>query len=101
MMPPDRSIVGCGGSLDLLRRTYVHSGRRPKPGVGNLLSAGACAFTVAGWTCAHATRPNLDRVLLSEVSTPRFPAFTGSGTSLLTSRKGASGICVFVPETAT
>jgi hypothetical protein len=30
----------------------------PKPDVGNLsVRAGACAFTVAGWTCAHATRP--------------------------------------------
>jgi len=28
-----------------------------KPDVGNLLDTGACAFTVAGWTYAHATRP--------------------------------------------
>ncbi|BAI97447.1 hypothetical protein SJA_C1-26130 [Sphingobium indicum UT26S] len=29
-----------------------------KPDVGNLTKGtGACAFTVAGWTCAHATRP--------------------------------------------
>ena len=28
-----------------------------KPDVRNLPITGACAFTVAGWTCAHATRP--------------------------------------------
>ena len=28
-----------------------------EPDVSNLLVTGACAFTVAGWTCAHATRP--------------------------------------------
>ena len=34
--------------------------RRPKPDVSNLTKGtGACAFTLAGWTYAHATRPRI------------------------------------------
>lgn len=42
--------------------------------------AGAYAFTVTGWTCAHATRPPEigDRATLNGVSTPRFSAFRRS-----------------------
>ena len=60
------------------------SGRRPKPDVGNPnRSTSACAFTVAGWTCAHATRPRIRRPSLRfGVSMPRFPAFTGSAAVL-------------------
>lgn len=46
---------------------------------GSALGAGAYAFTVAGWTCAHATRPPVntgDPVMLIEFSTPHATAFT-------------------------
>jgi hypothetical protein len=57
-VPPHRAArVFSFIRLGICRRSYVLSGRRPKPDVGNLLRTGACAFTVAGWTCAHATRP--------------------------------------------
>ena len=44
------------------------------------LAAGACAFTVAGWTYAHATRPKTDRVHEKKRFPRPAPGFHGSGT---------------------
>jgi len=42
------------------------------------VAQGACAFTVAGWTYAHATRPRSStRLRDNEVLTPHSPDFAG------------------------
>ena len=76
---PYRKRAWAIGPAVFPRRPYVHSGRRPKPDVGNLLGTGACAFT--GKPAGHARMPPGLRnasvtELPKEVSTPHAAAFT-------------------------
>jgi len=67
-----------------IRRAYVHSGRRPKPDVGNLTDDRRMRlYRQAGWTYAHATRPQLPVTELSVgVSMPHSRLVHGNGAKL-------------------